>query len=172
MVKTMVSAYTDLSEDERERVFLLAVGKDIFKSEDQSFCQGFAACADDSDNSWWTAWDAEQRDVFFYIKKDPTDNDSWEYHCRYSMNTGRDEFDNTIREMLDITAPRVDIEVGEDDLAGNGTSIESEALDLDVDEPSSYVSDPSPSYVSSSSSPSIFMPFLMLSAAALGWSIV
>jgi hypothetical protein len=143
MVSTMVSAYEGLPNEERERVFLLAVGKDDYKDDDQNFCKGFAACADESDAPWWTAWNVTQREVFFYMKTDPEDNSSWEYYCRYSMNTGKDEFDDTIREMLE--------------LVGDATSIEPENQSSDD---------------SASSSSLNYMPFLMLSAAVLCWSMI
>mmetsp|Transcript_11041 Transcript_11041/g.23405 ORF Transcript_11041/g.23405 Transcript_11041/m.23405 type:complete len:191 (+) Transcript_11041:399-971(+) len=104
MVSAMTSAYSALAEEDRERVFLLAVGKAEYAGNDQNFCQGFAACADESGAPWWTALDAAQRDVVFYIKTDPNNDESWEFYCGYSMNSGRDEFDDTLREMLAITA--------------------------------------------------------------------
>jgi len=186
MVSAMASAYEGLSDEERERVFLLSVGRDAYTSDDQNFCQGFAACADQSDGSWWTTWDVAQRDVFFYIKTDPMDDNSWEYYCDYSMNTGRDEFDDTIREMLAITEKmsgvidefddkvefddevELDVEVIEDASADNETSIEPDSPLFD---PVSVESGPSQSYVSSSSSSPNCMHFLILSAAALSWSI-
>jgi len=173
MVSTMANAYEGLSEEERERVFLLAVGKHDYRSEDQNFCQGFAACADDNDGSWWTTWDVAQRDVFFYIKMDPNDDDSWQHHCRYSMNTGRDEFENTIREMLTMTEAisetlnEADDELAEDYLAGNETSIE-QGQSSQNDAPDVQ---PTASSASSSSSSLNILPFLMLSAAVLSWSI-
>jgi len=180
MVSAMASAYEGLSEEERERVFLLSVGRDAYTSDNQKFCKGFAACADQSDGSWWTTWDVAQRDVFFYIKTDPMDDNSWEYYCDYSMNTGRDEFDDTIRGMLAITETMneviaefddevdFDVEVIEDALADNETSIEPESPLFD---PVAVESDQSQSYVSSSSSSPNFTSFLILSTAALSWSI-
>jgi hypothetical protein len=168
----MANAYNGLSEEERERVFLLAVGKHDFRRKDQNFCQGFAACADDSDGSWWTTWDVAQRDVFFYIKMDPNDDDSWQYHCRYSMNTGRDEFENTIREMLTMTEAisetlnEADDELAEGYLAGNETSIgqgQSSQNDIPAVKPIN-------SNASSSSLSLNALPFFMLSAAVLSWS--
>merc|ERR1712194_297442 len=73
-----------------------------------NFCKGFAACHDESLDPWWNTWGANQRDVYFYIKNDPNDDDSWEYYCRYSMNTNNAEFDDTIREMLAVTAPVIE----------------------------------------------------------------
>ena len=115
MVSTMASAYNGLSEGERSRVFLQAVGLYRFRQKDQNFCQGFAACADNSDSSWWKDWNANQRDIFFYTKQA---NGSWEFYCRYSMNTNRNEFDATIREMLDV------VDMLDDDLVGNETQIQ------------------------------------------------
>jgi len=184
MVSTMASAYEGLSEEERERVFLLAVGRDAYKGDDQNFCQGFAACADESDSSWWSDWDVAQRDVFFYMKTNPDDSNSWSYYCRYSMNTGRDDFDDTIRELLTLSASiyeqlqDIDVEITDDSLGDNETSIESELPSLDeIDSaPATNViipalSDLSPSSVSSSSSTWNSMPVLMLSAAVLGFSL-
>jgi len=180
MVSAMASAYEGLSEEERERVFLLSVGLDAYTGNDQNFCQGFASCADQSDGSWWTTWDVAQRDVFFYIKTDPMDDNSWEYYCDYSMNIGRDEFDDTIRGMLAIIEKMnkviaefddevdFDVEVIEDASADNETSIEPESPLID---PVPVESDLSQSYESSSSSSPNFMHFLILSAAALSWSI-
>lgn len=194
MVSAMASAYNGLSEEEREKVFMLAVGKFDYESLDQNFCMGFAACHDESDGSWWTTWSAAQRDVFFYIKTDPNDDNSWEFFCRYSMNVGRDEFDDTIREMLTIAATNnvpdvvevvadvVGFEITEDDLVdggnetsietvgeGNETSIEMETPSL---EPVGAMSDPSRSYVSAALPSATFIPSLMLVAAVLASSIV
>jgi len=168
MVRAMASAYEGLSEEERERVFLLSVGMDAQEaSYGQNFCQGFAACPDESDGSWWTNWDANQRDVYFYIKTDPNDDDSWEYYCRYSMNTSRDEFDDTIREMLTVTEKVID----DDETVGNETAIEVEEPDT-VPDPiqRETTEDTSSSYSSSISNH--YLSLLMLSGAILGWSIV
>jgi hypothetical protein len=179
MVSAMANAYAGLSEEERELVFMLAVGRDDYKGDDENFCKGFAACADDSSGSWWSGWDVEQRDVFFYMKMDPNDENSWSYHCRYSMNQGRDEFDDTIREMLTLSASiseqlqdvveveEVEFEVNDDDLGDNETSIESET-------PMSIMnlSEPLSESVSSSASSSNFLPALMLSAGVLGFSLI
>jgi len=163
MVSTMASAYSGLSEEERDSVFLLAVGKNDYTNKAQKFCQGFASCADDGDASWWTAWDVAQRDVFFYMKTDPDDDSSWEFYCKYSMNIGRNEFGDTIRTMLSIaTANEVEAEILEDDLAGS----ESQSLD-----PSEVLSDPSPSDTSSSSLISTSMSCFMMSIV-LALSIV
>jgi len=183
MVAAMASAYEGLSEEERERVFLLSVGKDVYKDDDQNFCKGFAACPDDSDNSWWNNWNSEQRDVFFYIKKDPNDADSWEYYCRYSMNSGRDEFDDTIREMLTITEKTIVEEVIEeiiekfDEALGNETDTDITATPIEEpsSDPAPIVSDISTATISSSYSSSIsnnHLSVLKLSAAVLGWSIL
>jgi len=108
MVGIMASAYKGLTEEEQERVFLLATGKEEFSDLDSNFCKGFAACHDESLDPWWNTWGANQRDVYFYIKNDPNDDDSWEYYCRYSMNSNNAEFDDTIREMLAVTAPVIE----------------------------------------------------------------
>lgn len=167
MVSTMASAYRGLSEAERERVFLLAVGLDDLKSADQAFCQGFAACPDDSDGSWWESWDADQRDVFFFTKKA---DGSWESYCQYSMNSNRDEFDSTIREMLTV----VDLAIEDDDFVGNETDIgekekteEEEATSASAQGDQATLND-----VSSSSSYSNCVIFVTILAAVLGWSIV
>ena len=172
MVAAMASAYGGLSEDDRERAFLLAVGRDDFKSMDQNFCRGFAACADDGASSWWTNWQVAQRDVFFYTKTDPSDDDSWEYYCRYSMNTGRDEFDDTLREMLEVTAAAKlsfagddDIDATMDDMVGNETTIEISKGQSPV-----FVSmEAGPSRENASSSSSNRVLFSVLSVAALSW---
>lgn len=114
MVSTMASAYNGLSEAERERVFLQAVGFDRLKNDDSKFCKGIAACHDERDNPWWVAWDADPRDIFFFTKQA---NGSWEYYCRYSMQNNSDELDATIREMLD----GVDIMTDDDFFVGNET---------------------------------------------------
>lgn len=142
MVETMASAYEGLTEDERERVFLLAVGRDEYSNNDANFCRGFAACADDSGGPWWTALESAQRDVVFYIKADPASDDSWEFYCQYSMNTNRDEFDDTLREMLAITeASAIEEDSAIDDLLGNETMIEPEQKDEVEMKPTSF-SDP------------------------------
>lgn len=179
MVTAMANAYVGLSEEERELVFMLAVGRDAYKNKDQNFCQGFAACADDSSGSWWSGWEVAQRDVFFYMKMDPNDDSSWSYYCRYSMNQGRDEFDDTIREMLTLSASisvqlqEVEVAFTDDSLGDNETSIESEIPIPDssgVDPPAMFaMSDPSPSPVSSSSSTLNFLPALMLSAVVISF---
>jgi len=164
MVDAMASAYGGLSEEEREFVFMLAVGKDAYTDDNENFCKGFAACADDSDGSWWSGWDVKQRDVFFYMKMDPSDENSWSFYCRYSMNAGRDEFDDTIREMLTRSASVVDIT--DDSLGDNETLIESDISIPDDSEVDVM------SYVSSSFSVSNFVPALMLSAIVLSLSSI
>lgn len=165
MVTAMANAYNELSEEERESVFLLAVGRADYSFLNDNFCKGFAMCADDPDDAWWTNWDAAQRDVFFYVKK----NGDWEYYCRYSMNTGRNEFGNTIKEMLTIAAENsIEVEVAEFDSLGNETLIEDEEPPFEV---VPVVSDESPSYVSSSSTSPNFVLSFMLSAGVLGWLI-
>merc|ERR1712238_139443 len=62
------------------------------------------------------------RDVYFYIKNDPNDDDSWEYYCRYSMDTNNAEFDDTIREMLAVTAPVIEEETVEDEEERSNTT--------------------------------------------------
>merc|ERR1711957_774465 len=120
----MTSAYKGLTEEEQERVFLLATGKDDFSDLDSNFCQGFAACHDEGLNPWWTSWGANQRDVYFYIKTDSNDDDSWEYYCRYSMDTNNAEFDDTIREMLAVTEPLVEeVTVGDEEETSNATAV-------------------------------------------------
>ena len=184
MVSTMANAYAGLSEEERELVFMLAVGRDSLKSNNVNFCKGFAACADDISGSWWNDWSVEQRDVFFYMKMDPNDENSWSYHCRYSMNQGRDEFDDTIREMLTLSASiseqlqeaeveltdpleEMEIELTDDALGDNETSIE-----LDMPTHTMVLSETSPSYVSSSSSASNFVSALILLSTFLGFSLI
>lgn len=179
MVSAMANAYAGLSEEERELVFMLAVGRDGYKSDNENFCQGFAACADDISGSWWSDWDAGQRDVFFFMKMDPNDESSWTYHCRYSMDQGRDEFDETIREMLTLSASiseqlqdvveveEVEFEDTDDYLGDNETSIESESPTSTM-----KLSEPSSPYVASSASASNFLPALMLSAGILGFSLI
>lgn len=175
MVMAMASAYEGLSEEERERVFLLAVGQDSYEANSgQNFCQGFAACPDESDGSWWTNWDSAQRDIFFYIKTDPNDDDSWEYYCHYSMNTGKDEFDDTIREMLTVTEKIIVEEIEEeafdgDEAVGNETAIEVSPI------PDPIIQRETTANTSSSYSSSIsnhYLSLLMISGAILGWSIV
>lgn len=131
----MISAYEALPKEDRVRVFLLAVGQDDYKADNQNFCKGFAACADEIESPWWMDWNAKQRDIFFYKKADPEDNSSWEFYCRYSMTTNKDSFGDTIQEMLEL--------------------VDSSATSTDD---------------SASSSSSNYIPFLMSSAAVLGWS--
>ena len=168
MVSAMASAYEMLSEEDRERVFLLAVGKNDYKRNDQNFCKGFAACSDDTESSWWKNWEVAQRDVFFYIKMD---DDSWEFYCRYSMNDGRNEFANTINEMLAVRETMAqDVIISDiegDDFVGNETSIESENTSS---EPVPAVGSSVPSYVSSSGSSTDYATFLIASLALVCWS--
>merc|ERR1712238_387084 len=57
------------------------------------------------------------------IKNDPNDDDSWEYYCRYSMNSNNAEFDDTIREMLAVTAPVIEeVTVGGEEERSNTTA--------------------------------------------------
>lgn len=150
MVTIMSNVYDGLSEEDRERVFFLAVGIDVHTDSNENFCKpGFSVCADDSDQNWWDSWDADQRDVYFYTRQA---DGSWEFYCRYSMNTEFDEFDATIRELL-----------ADDDLVGNETSI-SEDEPLCENEPSQLFSDASPFFGGSM--------FAILLAAVLGWTIV
>jgi len=101
MVGTMADAYEMLPGDEQQRVILLAVGIENSMDSNANFCQGqVQTCPNDN---WWYAWDANQRDVFFYIKNH-TNGGLWELYCQYSMNSNRDEFGDTLLEMLDITA--------------------------------------------------------------------
>jgi len=138
MVGIMASAYKGLTEEEQERVFLMATGKDDFSNLDSNFCQGFAACHDEVLNPWWSTWGANQRDVYFYIKTDPNDDDSWEYYCRYSMDTNNAEFDDTIREMLAVTEPLVEeVTVGDEEETSNTTAV----LESPIPENSTITSD-------------------------------
>lgn len=165
MVNAMASAYDGLSQEEQDRVFLLAVGINPLEGSNQNFCKsGFSACADDSGWNWWNSWESEQRDVFFYTKQP---DGSWEFYCRYSMNSNRDEFDETIREMLEVTEDLALLEAS-DDLVGNETSTTKDA----IDEISLVMSDMSASYASSSHSYSTCAIFATLSAIVLGWTIV
>ena len=170
MVSAMASAYEKLSEEDRERVFLLAVGKNDYKRNDQNFCKGFAACPDDTESSWWKNWEVSQRDVFFYIKMD---DDSWEFYCRYSMNDGRNEFANTINEMLAVRATMAEdviiSDIEGDDFVGNETYIEPENTSS---EPVPAVGSSVPSYVSSSGSSTDYATFLIVSLALTCWSII
>merc|ERR1712238_606626 len=68
------------------------------------------------------------RDVYFYIKNDPNDDDSWEYYCRYSMDTNNAEFDDTIREMLAVTAPVVEEVTVEDEEESNTTVVSESSI--------------------------------------------
>ena len=120
MVTTMASAYNGLSEEDRERVFMIAVGDSIgerkSKKGNEPFCQGFAACTNDQ---WWEDWNAGLRDVFFFTKQA---DDSWEYYCNYNMDKKLDsgylEFKYTIQEMLCVV----------DTQGGNETQIEVEEI--------------------------------------------
>lgn len=99
MVGTMADAYEMLAEEDQQRVALIAVGKEDAYANNANFCQGqVQTCPNDS---WWNTWNANQRDVFFYIKNQ---RGVWELYCQYSMNSNRDEFDDTLTEMLRITA--------------------------------------------------------------------
>lgn len=162
MVNTMASAYNGLTEEERERVFFLAVGKNDFKKYDSNFCGGFAACADDTDDPWWEALGAEQRDVFFYIKDN---GDTWNYYCRYSMNTNRDEFDDTIREML------VTVDANKPTIEPNGNETMVEEMEDGIPMP---VMSSSVKVKSSSHYPSKYniMPSLAVSFAILGFFVI
>lgn len=100
MVSAMISAYEALPKEDRVRVFLLAVGQDDYKVDNQNFCKGFAACADEIESPWWMDWNAQQRDIFFYKKADPEDNSSWELYRRYSMDDNKVFVGDTIQEML------------------------------------------------------------------------
>ncbi len=163
MVNAMASAYDELSQEEQNRVFLLAVGINPLEGSNGNFCKsGFSVCADDSGWSWWTSWESEQRDVFFYTKQP---DGSWDFYCRYSMNSHRDEFDETIREMLEVTEDLVLLE-GSDDLVGNETS----TMEDGMEELSLVMSDMS-SYTSSSPSCSTSAIFATLSAIVVGWTI-
>jgi len=183
----IASAYNGLTPEEQDRVFLLAVGMESFSDLDQNFCQGFAACHDEALSPWWTTWGANQRDVYFYIK---TDDDSWEYYCRYSMNTNNAEFDDTIREMLSFTE-EVEVVVVEDDETGNVTATLEEpslpdnsntAIATPEDPllpmataPVPIISENAGNYVSSSAnciSISNTLSLLVLSMTILGWSIL
>lgn len=190
MVSTMASAYSALAEEDRDRVFMLAVGKAEYKSNDQNFCQGFAACADESGAPWWTALDAAQRDVVFYIKTDSNNDESWEFYCQYSMNSSKDEFDDTVQEMLTAAAaatatvddePSPSMEV---DTFGNETTIgepEEEPFAMPVEEEEEPPRKPetaqamvetalvgsSSSYVASS-----YVASLMASVSILVWSML
>ena len=147
MVSTMISAYNGLPKEDSERVFLLAVGTDSNKDDNENFCQGSAACNDDVNSTWWNEWDANMRAVFFYKKTDPEDNSSWEFYGRYSMNDHKLVFSDTIQEMLKL-------------VGSNATLAECPVS------ASSSLSD------SASSSSSNSIPFLMSSAAVLAWSII
>jgi len=161
MVSTMISAYNGLPKEDSERVFLLAVGPNSYKDDNENFCQGFAACNDDVNDTWIDEWDANQRDVFFYKKTDPEDNSSWEFYGRYSMNDHKFVFSDTIQEMLKL-------------VGSNATLAECSApTSFPVSAPSSFPDSASSSLSdSASSSSSNSIPFLMSSAAVLAWSII
>lgn len=174
MVSAMASAYEGLTEEERERVFMLAIGKDDYTSMDTNFCQGIAACADESGGPWWNALEAAQRDVVFYIKTDPINDDSWEFYCHYSMNTGRDEFDDTIQQMLSITAANATID---ESIFGNEATIELEQpVATLVEDPSQnpvlLMSNTDPAVFSSSYRASSSVLSLIISVSILTWSMV
>merc|ERR1712238_351779 len=82
------------------------------------------------------------RDVYFYIKNDPNDDDSWEYYCRYSMDTNNAEFDDTIREMLAVTAPVIEeVTVGGEEETSNTASNTAAVLESPIPENNSTASD-------------------------------
>ena len=115
MVTKMASAYNGLLEEDRERVFMIAVGDSIGERKakgNEPFCQGFAACTNDQ---WWKDWSVEKRDVFFFTKQA---DDSWEYYCSYNMDSGYLEFNYTIQEMLCVV----------DTQDGNETQIDVEEI--------------------------------------------
>merc|ERR1719464_1970487 len=67
--------------------------------------------------------------MYIFSKKNKNDNgDNWEYYCRYSMNSNRAEFDDTIKEMLVITEPVV----GEVELLDPTIQDEEETSNTDV----------------------------------------
>lgn len=156
MVTLMSNAYDGLSDEEKERVFFLAVGIDLLKEDDENFCQqGLTVCSDDSEWTWWDSWRADQRDVFFYTRHS---DGSWKFYCKYSMNEYFNEFDATIREMLE----EVDILNADDDLVGNATSISEDEAGCESESESSFAS----------SAFSLSSMFAILSSAVLGWTIV
>jgi hypothetical protein len=84
MVGTMTDAYNALTEEDQGRVFMLAVGLDMFSNANQNFCQGgFGMCPDDSSKAWWTLWGAKQRDVYFFYKNS---QDEWKHYCHFSLH--------------------------------------------------------------------------------------
>ncbi|VEU33962.1 unnamed protein product [Pseudo-nitzschia multistriata] len=170
MVSTMANAYNTLTDEDRERVFMLAVGQNDYSMSNQNFCQGFAACADESGSPWWNDVAAAQRDVIFYMKTDPTDDSSWEFYCHYSMNTGRGEFADTIQEMLSITAANA-MDLDESDFLGNGTDVFGNETMFEPDELSSNSITAMSSVSSSSSMTSTFLLSIMVSGSILVWSM-
>merc|ERR1712238_391607 len=76
------------------------------------------------------------------IKNDPNDDDSWEYYCRYSMDTNNAEFDDTIREMLAVTAPVIEeVTVGGEEETSNTASNTAAVLESPIPENNSTASD-------------------------------
>jgi len=171
MVSTMISAYNGLPKEDSERVFLLAVGTDSNKDDNENFCQGSAACNDDVNSTWWNEWDANMRDVFFYKKTDPEDNSSWEFYGRYSMNDHKLVFSDTIQEMLKLVGS--DATLAECPVIAPTSFPVSAPTSFPVSAPTSFPDSASSSLSdSASSSSSNSIPFLMSSAAVLAWSII
>ena len=163
MVGTMASAYEALSEQDRERVFLLAVGRNVLQDSDSNFCQGFAACHDRSNSDpWWNSWDAKERDVFFFVKNK---DGSWEFYCRYSMNSNRDEFDDTIQELLSVAGTEYSAKGSETiPPTSNNSTTEDSGIDTNTASTATYGSNfawfPN------------CLTLLLLSVIISGWSVI
>lgn len=124
MVQTMTDAYDALPSGTKERVFLLAVGRDQFTSADQNFCKGsFGMCHDEPNDPWWSSWSAAQRDVFFFRR---VGGDDWEYFCHYSMNQYQPQFADTVSDMLALipttTATTTTAAIVTNEQEGNGST--------------------------------------------------
>lgn len=137
MVNTMTKAYNDLSLDEKNRIYIMAVGKLEWMYANDSFCLGsFGMCSDVENDPWWKQWNAAQRDVYIFHRNN---DGEWIYFCHFSMNDHPFQFDDALKEALAITPIRVTNEGEQQDLllsemnayinATNMTNITSMMLD-------------------------------------------
>mmetsp|Transcript_31626 Transcript_31626/g.38698 ORF Transcript_31626/g.38698 Transcript_31626/m.38698 type:complete len:148 (+) Transcript_31626:354-797(+) len=101
MVAHMSDVYSTLAPEAREAVIILPVGVNPLRYSDNAFCwREFGMCHDSQNDPWWSAWKAEQRDVFFFLRSG--EMGSWEYVCKISMNRHKEEFEGIIHDLLRV----------------------------------------------------------------------
>lgn len=65
---------------------------------------------------WWSSWNANQRDIYFFYKEGEGDEASWKYYCHFSMNDrGVSEVRGVVLQMLSLVEESKDPSFANDD---------------------------------------------------------